>query len=64
MKLTAKGKRYLTNLLFAMIAIAVVALVALHAPKADVYKDQDMIRAEASTWESYVTSIGGNPYTE
>lgn len=64
MKLTVKGKRYLTNLLFAIIAIVVVVLVASHAPKGDVYKDYDMIQAEASTWESYVTSIGGNPYTE
>lgn len=64
MKLTAKGKRYLSNFLFAIIAITVVALVASHSPKGDVYKDHDMIQAEASTWESYVTSIGGNPYTE
>jgi hypothetical protein len=63
MKLTAKGKRYLANFLFAIIAIAVVVLVAAHAPKGDVYKDHDMIQAEASTWESYVTSIGGNPWS-
>ena len=64
MKLTAKGKRYLTNLLFAIIAIVTIVLVVLHTPKGDVYKDYDMIQAEASTWESYVISIGGNPYAD
>lgn len=64
MKLTTKGKRYLTNFLFAIITIAVVVLAASYSPKGDVYKDHDMIQAEASTWESYITSIGGNPYAE
>lgn len=64
MKLTSKGKRYLSNFLFAIIAIVTIVLVALHTPQEDVYKDYNMIQVEASTWESYVLSIGGNPYAD
>lgn len=64
MKLTAKGKRYVTSIIVIVCAIVFVSLIAKLPNDADIYRDSDMIRAEASTWESYVVSIGGNPYTE
>ena len=64
MKLTAKGKRYLTNLIIIVCAIIFVSLIAKLPKDADVYHDSSMIQAEASTWEAYVTSIGGNPYAD
>lgn len=64
MKLTAKGKRYVINIVIVVCAIVFVSLIAKLPKDTDVYHDSGMISAEASSWEAYVTSIGGNPYAE